>query len=1018
MTPFEVGEVKIKARASYKSDADVPQNDYSLGDVLQGPETIVRAANSDGDPITEREEVALVPVLERLSVIFGLQETLMEFIANGTESRPETSTCPEDQTTAVFGEWAKELLDGDGAASWDTRWRRKFIGVDHFEESITRQLDDTDGEATSDHLLAEMLPDADAETTSFDLGNTSLNIDLFLDQLLSGAVACEVGKGAAGKLQTEDDQAGRDRSKDHCIVDFTVEMFSGLEEQAVLARKSITSLNILTAEDVSTFLRDRTSISEKLEELGATVGHGRHLLRLLVVLVLGGMSGSASTPSFIGPAAVFVLELFLPFFPVPHPVTAAAHHFGGGTWIGIRRIDLMCVLILQWCIARIATSTWVRLQTSTLLQRWLVEDSASEARFRNKIHSVFSVLFFAAFMGMAWQLWAATPSGWIYPLFTHGDPKAFEEECGAEFTLDLAVEMHECYCLLVLINLVRTFLHGFCTGATKRDTLNVAFESPHWFWAMVLYFSPLDDAALPLLMECVRQMVTEVGNVTEQQDYLIGPLTACIELAHWGVTVLHGCHYPLIMYVRVLALLEGMIVAIQNLTSWMHSFRNNAGGWVRSSSSGLEAVTVYRPHDGPDDPYDPATNEQLRQGGIFPEHFLNNKDAAFQDWVVFEAQVKMDDMLPDNVVGEGSFRTAYKMWDAAGIIFGGLNIAGLSNVRRLVYKQNNEKAIATHSSSIYFRDVHTQVVAQKNAAQFNKVSPRTHHLNFAPVAVIHAHERDGGGVSHPVLFSVEPYLQGDFIKWNTNALLPDRLRVAGREADVGPQAYSHFTYDESEGDLIVVDIQGAVQQGVAITNRNKNKNYLLTDPQIHSLISEETEDGSQLYGGGDRGEEGMNDFFEGHKCSQLCKDLEMKMPDHIKPHDPSRVKIDGAPTALLIVLMIVGSYLSEGWGAGRLEQAQQQQEHHQEQQQQQHDDAKKVSRLFSSVQQNGREMVFVAACIAIMMILISSAASAVVAWWHTDDGSLDRRDSSSSSSRRSNSSSSSGARSKLHEKQE
>ena len=60
------------------------------------------------------------------------------------------------------------------------------------------------------------------------------------------------------------------------------------------------------------------------------------------------------------------------------------------------------------------------------------------------------------------------------------------------------------------------------TGATKRDTLNVAFESPHWFWAMVLYFSPLDDAALPLLMECVRQVVAEIGNVTEEQDFVIG----------------------------------------------------------------------------------------------------------------------------------------------------------------------------------------------------------------------------------------------------------------------------------------------------------------------------------------------------------------------------------------------------------------------------------------------------------------------------------------------------------------
>ena len=120
----------------------------------------------------------------------------------------------------------------------------------------------------------------------------------------------------------------------------------------------------------------------------------------------------------------------------------------------------------------------------------------------------------------------ALPSGWVYPLIIGGNSKAnvraFEEECGPEFTLDLAIEMHECYCMLVLINLARTFLHGFCTGANKKDTLNYSFESPHWFWAMVLYFSPLDDAALPLLMECVRQVVTEFDYLSGQPDYIIG----------------------------------------------------------------------------------------------------------------------------------------------------------------------------------------------------------------------------------------------------------------------------------------------------------------------------------------------------------------------------------------------------------------------------------------------------------------------------------------------------------------
>eukprot|EP00729_Bicosta_minor_P021363 gene21363-1336_t len=69
------------------------------------------------------------------------------------------------------------LLDGDGVPSWDTRWRRKFLGADNFEESIKDQLDDNDGEATSANLLAELLPDADGSTASFDVGNVTLEME-------------------------------------------------------------------------------------------------------------------------------------------------------------------------------------------------------------------------------------------------------------------------------------------------------------------------------------------------------------------------------------------------------------------------------------------------------------------------------------------------------------------------------------------------------------------------------------------------------------------------------------------------------------------------------------------------------------------------------------------------------------------------------------------------------------------------------------------------------------------------
>jgi hypothetical protein len=268
-----------------------------------------------------------------------------------------------------------------------------------------------------------------------------------------------------------------------------------------------------------------------------------------------------------------------------------------------------------------------------------------------------------------------------------GNSKAFEEECGPEFTLDLAIEMYECYCMLVLINLCmvrgldrnlcsmsatefhafaplealpcvrmpfltgvhssyqlplvnsvqtkgRTFLHGFCTGATKKNTLNVAFESPHWFWAMVLYFSPLDDAALPLLMECVRQVVAEFGHLSGQPDYILGPATAMVELLHWGITTSGGCHYPPILWMRIVVCIEGVLVGFQNILSLLQSRRDNSGGWVRSCSGGKQTVTMYRPHRSTADDGVAASRQELLTDNVVPQQFHN------RGWVIKKVEVR------------------------------------------------------------------------------------------------------------------------------------------------------------------------------------------------------------------------------------------------------------------------------------------------------------------------------------------------------------------------------------------
>lgn len=91
------------------------------------------------------------------------------------------------------------------------------------------------------------------------------------------------------------------------------------------------------------------------------------------------------------------------------------------------------------------------------------------------------------------------------------------------------------------------------------------------------------------------------------------------------------------------------------------------------------------------------------------------------------------------------------------------------------------------------------------------------------------------------------------------------------------QAFSHFTYHFSGGDMLVTDIQGV-------------SSSVLTDPQIHSP---QTTD----FGRGNLGIKGMDGFFLSHKCNAFCEELNLKAsPMQIKSlpedEDGSRVSID------------------------------------------------------------------------------------------------------------------------------
>mmetsp|Transcript_14747 Transcript_14747/g.22175 ORF Transcript_14747/g.22175 Transcript_14747/m.22175 type:complete len:790 (+) Transcript_14747:89-2458(+) len=121
----------------------------------------------------------------------------------------------------------------------------------------------------------------------------------------------------------------------------------------------------------------------------------------------------------------------------------------------------------------------------------------------------------------------------------------------------------------------------------------------------------------------------------------------------------------------------------------------------------------------------------------------------------------------------------------------------------------------------------------------------------------------------------------------------DSKEVEPGEGDYGdlqdayfPQAFSHFSYERSRGNFMVVDLQG-----VFSVKDDGSKVYELTDPVIHQhdrlrrrSRRHDHNRGSKVgkkwnFGRTDRGINGMKAFFETHKCTDACRLLGLSEVD-------------------------------------------------------------------------------------------------------------------------------------------
>jgi hypothetical protein len=108
--------------------------------------------------------------------------------------------------------------------------------------------------------------------------------------------------------------------------------------------------------------------------------------------------------------------------------------------------------------------------------------------------------------------------------------------------------------------------------------------------------------------------------------------------------------------------------------------------------------------------------------------------------------------------------------------------------------------------------------------------------------------------------SIEKFIEGSYKKYSNNAGFVDYEDPA-----FSLQAFSHWTHQRTDGNLMIVDLQGIVA--------GNDGKYLLTDPCIHSTDV-------LRFGRTNLGKVGMTRFFQTHICNIICHALKLKSSEH------------------------------------------------------------------------------------------------------------------------------------------
>ncbi|KAH7190168.1 kinase-like domain-containing protein [Fusarium oxysporum f. sp. albedinis] len=151
--------------------------------------------------------------------------------------------------------------------------------------------------------------------------------------------------------------------------------------------------------------------------------------------------------------------------------------------------------------------------------------------------------------------------------------------------------------------------------------------------------------------------------------------------------------------------------------------------------------------------------------------------------------------------------------------------------------------------AIVVEEMRIQALCKEFAREFNSFAKPPQPIDFITTLCLSSKSNGTAPDDHVLL---EPYIEGEFVKYNSNGLYV--LEDDDNPFNEVAQAFSHFTFERSSGNLLVNDIQ-------------RVGTYLI-DPAVQTIDPNRFKLGLTNLNG-----EGYRFFFAMHKCGKTCHKL-------------------------------------------------------------------------------------------------------------------------------------------------